>query len=116
MAGLIAAGRAFARFECGQVVFKAEVGSQSPSVGQIQGVWVHPEWRATGSARRGRRRWRPRWSGWRIASLYVNGYNAIARAAYSRVGFTEVGRSPLCCWTDRAGVAVSLPHFEMSQS
>ena len=42
---LIAAGRAWARFERGEVVFKAEVGSQSPAVGQIQGVWVHPEWR-----------------------------------------------------------------------
>jgi len=27
----------------------------------------------------------------RIASLYVNGYNVIARAAYARVGFAEVG-------------------------
>ena len=42
VASLIAAGRAWARFEHGQVVFKAEVGSQSPGVGQIQGVWVHP--------------------------------------------------------------------------
>ena len=30
VASLIAAGRAWARFEQGQVVFKAEVGSQSP--------------------------------------------------------------------------------------
>lgn len=37
VAGLIAAGRAWARFEHGQVIFKAEVGSQSPAVGQIQG-------------------------------------------------------------------------------
>lgn len=37
VASLIAAGRAWARFEHGEVVFKAEVGSQSPSVGQIQG-------------------------------------------------------------------------------
>ena len=43
VAGLIAAGRAWARFEHGEVIFKAEVGSQSPAVGQIQGVWVHPE-------------------------------------------------------------------------
>ena len=48
VAGLIAAGRAWARFERGQVVFKAEVGSQSPAVGQIQGVWVHPDWRGRG--------------------------------------------------------------------
>ena len=48
VAGLIAAGRAWARFERGQVMFKAEVGSQSPAVGQIQGVWVHPDWRGRG--------------------------------------------------------------------
>ena len=42
VATLIAAGRACARFDNGRVVFKAEIGSQSPSVGQIQGVWVHP--------------------------------------------------------------------------
>ena len=48
VASLIAAGRAWARFEHGEVVFKAEVGSQSPAVGQIQGVWVHPEWRGRG--------------------------------------------------------------------
>ncbi|WP_333956347.1 GNAT family N-acetyltransferase, partial [Campylobacter jejuni] len=48
VASLITAGRAWARFEHGQVVFKAEVGSQSPAVGQIQGVWVHPDWRGRG--------------------------------------------------------------------
>ncbi len=92
VANLISAGRAFARFEHGRVVFKAEIGSQSPAVGQIQGVWVHPEWRghklgtagtaAVASAVVG--------SG-RIASLYVNSYNTVARAAYARVGFREVG-------------------------
>ena len=55
VAGLITAGRAWARFEHGQVVFKAEVGSQSPAVGQIQGVWVHPDWRGQRTRRRGHR-------------------------------------------------------------
>ncbi len=55
VASLIAAGRAWARFEHGQVVFKAEVGSQSPAVGQIQGVWVHPEWRGRGLGTAGHR-------------------------------------------------------------
>ncbi|EUA90266.1 putative acetyltransferase domain protein [Mycobacterium ulcerans str. Harvey] len=27
----------------------------------------------------------------RIASLYVNNFNTVARAAYTRVGFKEVG-------------------------
>jgi uncharacterized protein len=92
VAELIAAGRAFARFEAGEVVFKAEIGAMSATVGQIQGVWVHPDWRGRGLAagataavvaqlqRMGR-----------IASLYVNAYNLPARAAYRRVGFTQVG-------------------------
>ena len=92
VAGLIAAGRAFARFERGRVVFKAEIGSQSPSVGQIQGVWVHPEWRGRGLGTAGTAAVASSIvQGGRIASLYVNGYNTVARAAYRRVGFREVG-------------------------
>lgn len=92
VAGLITAGRAWARFEHGQVVFKAEVGSQSPSVGQIQGVWVHPDWRGRGLGAAGTAALAGAVvrSG-RIASLYVNGYNTIARATYARIGFIETG-------------------------
>ena len=92
VASLIAAGRAFARFEHGRVVFKAEIGSQSPAVGQIQGVWVHPEWRGHGLGTAGTAAVSAAviQTG-RIASLYVNGYNTVARAAYARVGFSEVG-------------------------
>lgn len=92
VASLIAAGRAWARFEDGQVVFKAEVGSQSPEVGQIQGVWVHPEWRGQGLGTSGTATVAAVIVGaGRIASLYVNDFNKVARAAYARVGFTEVG-------------------------
>jgi predicted GNAT family acetyltransferase len=92
VASLIAAGRAWARFEHGHVVFKAEVGSQSPGVGQIQGVWVHPEWRGLGLGARGTAMLAAVIVGsGRIASLYVNDFNAVARAAYTRVGFAEVG-------------------------
>ncbi len=92
VAGLIAAGRAYARFECGQVVFKAEVGSQSPAVGQIQGVWVHPEWRGHGLGTAGTAAVAAAViNTGRVASLYVNDYNEVARAAYTRVGFAEVG-------------------------
>jgi predicted GNAT family acetyltransferase len=92
VASLIAAGRAYARFEHGQVVFKAEIGSQSPVVGQIQGVWVHPEWRGHGLGTAGTAAVAAAVvdSG-RIASLYVNSFNTVARAAYARVGFAEVG-------------------------
>ena len=92
VAGLIAAGRAWARFERGQVVFKAEVGSQSPAVGQIQGVWVHPDWRGRGLGTAGTATLAAAVvrSG-RIASLYVNDFNIVARATYNRIGFAEVG-------------------------
>lgn len=92
VASLIAAGRAWARFEHGQVVFKAEVGSQSPSVGQIQGVWVHPELRGQGMGTAGTATLAAVIVGsGRIASLYVNDFNTVARAAYARIGFKEVG-------------------------
>ncbi|BBY88267.1 GNAT family N-acetyltransferase [Mycolicibacterium tokaiense] len=92
VAGLIAAGRAWARFEHGEVVFKAEVGSQSPAVGQIQGVWVHPERRGRGLGATGTAALAAAVvAGGRVASLYVNDFNAVARSAYARVGFTEVG-------------------------
>ncbi|MCV7279553.1 GNAT family N-acetyltransferase [Mycolicibacterium flavescens] len=92
VAGLIAAGRAWARFERGEVVFKAEVGSQSPTVGQIQGVWVHPDWRGRGLGTSGTATLAAAVvrSG-RTASLYVNDFNTVARATYARVGFQKVG-------------------------
>ena len=92
LAGLISARRVFARFDDGRVVYKAEIGSLSRRVGQIQGVWVDPQWRGRGLgvsgtaavaasiARQGR-----------IASLYVNSFNTAARATYTRVGFERVG-------------------------
>jgi hypothetical protein len=92
VAGLIAAGRAWARFEHGEVVFKAEVGSQSRAVGQIQGVWVHPERRGHGLGTAGTAALAAAIvASGRIGSLYVNSFNTVARAAYARVGFTEVG-------------------------
>jgi hypothetical protein len=92
VASLISAGRAWARFEDGEVVFKAEVGSQSPAVGQIQGVWVHPEWRGRGLGTGGTATLAAVIVGTgRIASLYVNDFNTVARATYDRVGFVEVG-------------------------
>ncbi|HEY3895637.1 MAG TPA: GNAT family N-acetyltransferase [Pseudonocardiaceae bacterium] len=92
VAELIASGRAFARFEAGEVVFKAEIGAMSSTVGQIQGVWVHPDRRGQGMSARATAAVvaRLQQTG-RIPSLYVNAYNLPARAAYCRVGFTQVG-------------------------
>lgn len=92
VAELIAAGRAFARFEGTEVVFKAEIGAMSSTVGQIQGVWVHPDRRGQGLASAGSSAVVERLHRLgRIASLYVNAYNLPARAAYQRVGFSQVG-------------------------
>lgn len=89
VAELITSGRAFARFEGDEVVFKAEIGALSSAVGQIQGVWVHPERRGTGLGTAGTAAVADhlgRALG-RRASLYVNGYNLAARVAYRKVGF-----------------------------
>jgi predicted GNAT family acetyltransferase len=93
VAELIRAGRAFARIEDGRVVFKAEVGAVTDAACQVQGVWVPPELRGRGLSVPGMaavvelalRDVAP------VVSLYVNDYNAAARAAYRRVGFTDRG-------------------------
>jgi predicted GNAT family acetyltransferase len=93
VAELVTTGRSFARIENGRVVFKAEIGAVTRHACQIQGVWVAPEHRGCGLSETGMsavlhyalRDVSP------VASLYVNDYNAPARAAYRRVGFTEVG-------------------------
>jgi predicted GNAT family acetyltransferase len=94
VAELIGAGRAFARFEAGEVVFKAEIGSLCAKVGQIQGVWVHPDRRGHGLATHGTAAVVDRLVRGihRSASLYVNGFNTPARAAYRRIGFRQVGQ------------------------
>ena len=94
VAELIRAGRAFARIEDGTVLFKAEVGAVTRRACQVQGVWVNPERRGERLSVAGMaavvqeslRSLSP------VVSLYVNDYNAAARAAYTRVGFDEVGR------------------------
>ena len=92
MADLIGTGRSFARIDDGHVLFKAEVGAVTPHACQVQGVWVPPEARGQGHAARGMAavvaaalEFAP------VVSLYVNDYNVPARAAYKRVGFTQVG-------------------------
>jgi uncharacterized protein len=93
VAELIRAGRAFARISGGRVIFKAEVGAATSQACQVQGVWVRPEFRGQGLAAPGmaavvteaRRAIAP------VVSLYVNDFNAPARAAYLRTGFRQVG-------------------------
>ncbi|MEE1798736.1 GNAT family N-acetyltransferase [Streptomyces sp. NPDC101062] len=93
VAELVGSGRSFARIEDGRVLFKAEIGAATPQACQVQGVWVDPEFRGRGLSESGMAAVvqyaladvAP------IVSLYVNDYNAPARAAYRRVGFHEVG-------------------------
>ena len=88
---LIRAGRSFARIENGEVLFKAEVGAVTPLACQVQGVWVPPHARGRGIASHGMAAvveaglatLAP------VVTLYVNDFNVPARAAYSRVGFTQ---------------------------
>ncbi len=89
---LITSGRAFGLFDGNRVLFKADLGSVSGSVCQVQGVWLDPELRGRGLAAPAMaavvklaRTLVP------TVSLYVNDYNLPARATYARVGFTEVG-------------------------
>ncbi|KIF79308.1 GCN5 family acetyltransferase [Streptomyces sp. 150FB] len=93
VAELVGAGRAFARIEDGRVLFKAEIGAATPRACQIQGVWVDPAFRGQGLSETGMAAV-VRYALADVApvvSLYVNDYNAPARAAYRRVGFREVG-------------------------
>lgn len=90
---LVQAGRAFARFEAGRIIFKAEIGAVTPYACQVQGVWVHPDRRGEGLSVGGMAAV-TRYALRDIApavSLYVNDFNIAARHAYRRVGFTDVG-------------------------
>lgn len=86
---LIAAGRTYVIVEDGRVVFKADVGAVFGPVAQVHGVWVAPDLRGEGIARRAmvslvqqvRAAHAPR------VSLYVNDYNEPARRAYAASGF-----------------------------
>jgi len=94
IASLIRAGHAYVRTEGNRIIFKAEVGSATADVCQVQGVWVAPDMRGRGLAspamaavvELARTSIAP------TVSLYVNDFNTVARRVYERVGFTEVDR------------------------
>ncbi|WP_183095970.1 GNAT family N-acetyltransferase [Nocardioides stalactiti] len=91
---LISLRWSFAKFERGELVFKAEVACATPAAAQVQGVWVPPHRRGEGLATSGmaavvalvRARIAP------SVSLYVNEWNTPARRAYELVGFRETAR------------------------
>ncbi|MCW2759424.1 MAG: mshD 5 [Nocardioidaceae bacterium] len=91
VAQLVNRGWSFARYDEGQVVFKAEVACATPSACQVQGVYVHPDRRGEGLASAGmaavveiaRAEIAP------VVSLYVNEHNEPARRAYATAGFAQ---------------------------
>ncbi|HEU5037243.1 MAG TPA: GNAT family N-acetyltransferase [Nocardioides sp.] len=91
---LVSRGWSFARYDDGELVFKAEVACATPYAAQIQGVYVPPAHRGRGLATAGmaavvnivRRDIAP------VVSLYVNDWNTSARAVYEKVGFRETAR------------------------
>ncbi|MGB3829819.1 MAG: GNAT family N-acetyltransferase [Ornithinimicrobium sp.] len=93
VAGLLRANRTLIRTEDRRVVFKADLGSVALGVAQIQGVWVHPDYRGQGLAvpamasviEHTLRHVAP------TVTLYVNDYNAAALATYRRVGMRQTG-------------------------
>jgi predicted GNAT family acetyltransferase len=93
MMDLIRGRRAYAKFVGGRVIFKAELAVVTRHTAQVQGVWVAPEWRGHGVGtsamaavvRDALRRVAP------SVSLYVNDYNAPARAVYERCGLRRAG-------------------------
>lgn len=90
---LVSAGRAFARIDDGEVIYKAELGAVSRNACQVQGVWVNPRWRGRGLGVAGTAAVvRQALEGVApVVSLYVNDYNTAARRVYERVGFDQVG-------------------------
>ena len=92
-------------------MFKAEIGSVSSAACQVQGVWVPPDLRGRGLSAPGmaavveiaRREIAP------VVSLYVNDFNAAARATYRRVGFAD-------CRHVHVGPLLMLERFRSSET
>ena len=92
LAELILQGRAFARIENGEVLFKAEIGLSTLRAAQIQGVWTQPARRGEGIATSGMATvvLEALKSSDRV-SLYVNDFNESALRVYEKVGFMHHG-------------------------
>ena len=77
----------------GRVIFKADAGIVNLDAAQVQGVWLHPDYRGYGLAK-------PFFAAaaqilqrhYPHLSLYVNDYNARALAMYRRTGWEQIGQ------------------------
>lgn len=77
----------------GRVIFKADAGIVNLDAAQVQGVWLHPDYRGYGLAKpffaaaaQILQRYYPH------LSLYVNDYNAPALAMYRGTGWEQIGQ------------------------
>lgn len=93
LASLAARGHTYVVVEGGEVIFKTDIGSLALGCAQLQGVWVAPRLRGRGLAV-------PMLASVveqvmvgqaPLVTLYVNDFNAAARATYEHIGFREVG-------------------------
>ena len=79
--------------DLGVVVFKADLGISHLDAAQIQGVWVHPDYRGLGLAApflaAACELFRERHP---HLSLYVNNYNDRALSLYQRTGWEDIGQ------------------------
>jgi predicted GNAT family acetyltransferase len=93
IASLAARGHTYVVVHDDEVVFKTDIGSLALGCAQLQGVWIIPRLRGRGLAV-------PMLASVveqvmtgpaPLVTLYVNDFNAAARATYERIGFREVG-------------------------
>ena len=77
----------------GRVIFKADAGIVNLDAAQVQGVWLHPDYRGYGLAKpffaAAAQILRHRYP---HLSLYVNDYNARALAMYRGTGWEQIGQ------------------------
>lgn len=93
IASLIENGHTYVVVEDRRVIFKADIGSVAMGCAQVQGVWLSPELRGQGLAV-------PMMAAVveqimiddvDVVTLYVNDFNAPARATYARIGMSDIG-------------------------
>jgi ribosomal protein S18 acetylase RimI-like enzyme len=81
-------GRTWVWIECGELVFKADVVSQTPDVSYLEGVWVSPESRSEGLGLRCLSQiTRTLLMKAPSVCVFVNGENLAAQNFYERAGF-----------------------------
>jgi ribosomal protein S18 acetylase RimI-like enzyme len=86
-------GKVWALIENGDLIFKADVVTETPEAAYLEGVWVRPDYRREGY---GRRCWKELSSALleRLPSFcgFVNAENSAAHAFYDQAGGTLLGK------------------------